>query len=207
MLSTVARRIFQAYNLASTSLLFAAYDPDPMPLYAWAKTTGSSVDIDALSAGRAPFQGLAAEDLLTVYRPDGCDLAKLASVTDADNAAVTAAVNWENGGNGYPLHLQKWRSGTGATDGWFYVGDATKVVVSIDLATLNGTSITVTIQARTLDGAAETIWTKTYSLAEVDQVTFGALDLGFHEMRVGALITGDSGTQSLSIKVEKQVLG
>jgi hypothetical protein len=197
--------LFQLFNVATASpnymygrfsQSFAARKP--------AKTTGSSTDLDAVTAGDGPFDEVGVGDEVHVNRDGTHDVRYITAVTDGDNAAVNSAVDWEvgpQGSSGRHFHIRKFQSGTGAEDGWFSVRHVEALKIQLIVTTINATSITFRAEGR-IKGPQTTA-------TLIDEETFTAagsgyidvtrmLDANWDEVRLGVQVAGDSGLQSVT---------
>lgn len=83
------------------------------------KTTGSSVTVNAVTAGRNPFDPVSAKDIIIVARGGATapDLRVVQSKASADQITVQTAVNWDTTA-GFSFKYLRTVCGTTDADGW-----------------------------------------------------------------------------------------
>lgn len=199
--------LFEKFNLATASPnfmygRFSEMRSGRKPL----KTSGSSTTVTAVTAGDGPFDELTVGDQINVNRDGTVDTVYIATIVDADNGTVTGSgVDWTTGPQGAPgrhFQFRRFQSGTGATAGWFDARNVQALKIQYILTTLNGTSITFQVEGR-IKGAQQTatiIDSKTLTAAGSGFIDVTRmLDAAWDEVRVGAQIAGDSGTNDISV--------
>jgi hypothetical protein len=193
--------LFQKYQVvASTDPVFGVFGPDQVGTKR-ALTSGSSTTVTSVTAGDAAFGGLQAGAELSVNRDGTRDVVYITTWTDEDNIVVDTAVNWEagpQGSVGRQHHFRRFLSGQGVNDGWFNAEEFDNVTIQYELSTFNATSVTLYTEGR-IKGS------QMAPVTLVDNIVLTATGEGFitipesvDEVRFGALVTGDSGSNLLS---------
>jgi hypothetical protein len=199
---TTRRTLFVNYDVASASAIYGLYSDliaSAKPL----KTTGSSTTVSEVAAADDTFANFVIGDILAVTRPNGnVDLRRVTAIGSIpDSVTVDSAVNWDQTG-GFPFSYRRFTVGTGANTGWFSVGSCDEKDLTLYVTTINATSITFNVQGRQLGAygpVVSDIYQKTFTAA-----TAAGGDPVFvvehtDDLRVGVLVTGDAGVQSVTV--------
>lgn len=143
------------------------------------------------------FIGLAVGDLLLITI-DGVENERtIATFTSANEVVVNAALSSEV--TSQTFRFKKRRTGTAATDGWFYVGDLDHFNVQFEVATINATSLTATLECRVSKfGAANTLFEQTFTAVGAESVSVSTSQ---EECRVGWKIDTDGGAQNVAVYI------
>lgn len=220
------------YNLAATSYTYSFFrGPNTVngsPLGYGVKSehrvktaAGAQTTVSTFTASAAPFAGLVAGDMLlfpnaptvtpvtgptaTNTYPLGRGQERIITVaTDDNNCDIHSAIDLSIDTTGYAFYWKKFKTGTGAEDGWFKTADFSGVQFNIQVTTLNATSIDYSIEGRNTgpNTAAQQL--------DVGSITSSALGSNAHsfylgvpydQCRVGLKVTGDAGTQAVWVNV------
>jgi hypothetical protein len=165
--------------------------------------TSGSTATAAVTALTEPFLHVAVGDELRVNIPSAGTATKtqefryVTARADSDN--VTASANWPATVTSTNFTFKKLTCGTAATDGVIGVNGATVVRFSVEVTAISATSIDIQIEGR--DRSAATTWTvldgKSYTATGSDAFTLSSLM--YDEVRIGMKVTGDTGTQAVTI--------
>lgn len=170
------------------------------------KTTGSSTTTVAVGTNE-PFRGLAVGDLLLTNQKDQSATTfgilreyerTISTFTDSNNIVVDSA--WDLTTSGVTFRVKKKLTGTAVTDAWFSVEGLNSINVQFDLTTFNATSDTVTLECKTDKFAAKnTLFTQVLTATGSTSAAVNLAISPQEQCRVGALVTGDAGTNFLNI--------
>lgn len=193
--------IFQKYD-APTTLTYGKFSQEIVGRKP-AATSGSSTTITAVTAGDAPFAGLAAGSELHVDRDGTHDVVYFTPGVDDDTGTVDTAVNWETGpqgSSGRHFRFRHFLSGTAATDGWIGNRGFKSVKIQMIVHSFNAGSVTFSIEGRNKfpQSAATVITTQVFTATGSAFVDLQPLDADWDEVRVGVIVAGDTGANSVS---------
>lgn len=112
------------YDLDSTTLTYcrllgSQQDPygSPMAGRNAVATSGTATTVTAVTG--TPFTKVGVGDVLISNQPEGVtETVIVTAATSSSEVEVDPAVDWENGGDGYPFSWYDLECGTGAEDGW-----------------------------------------------------------------------------------------
>jgi hypothetical protein len=112
------------YDLDSTTLTFCRLVGNRQDVYASPiagrdpiATVGTSATVTAVSG--TPFSSVGVGDVLISNQPDGVnEIVIVTAKASSTSVTVDPAVDWENGGAGFPFSWYDLQCGTGAEDGW-----------------------------------------------------------------------------------------
>lgn len=165
----------------------------------------ASNTLAAVTAGQAPFSGLAVGDLLifnntsqaattfgVLVEEERLITAKASndSVT-IDGAALTTPTT------GVTFRYKKFFTGTAATDGWIDVSQFDSFNIETEVITIAATSLDVSLACRaTKWGTSDEVFTKNYTAAGNDHAYVVAK---YSQCRVGWRVNTDAGVQSVSV--------
>lgn len=223
---TLARK----YNLASTSYIYVAYGDASSTASANyplsgvlgpgtvksvpVSTSGSSTTVAAVTASTEPFVGIAVDDLLLFVANDTTSTLPMAGIefervvtarASSDSVTVDAAIDLTAtttgpGVGGWRFRYKKFRTGTGATNGWFDVSKFSSFQLQWDVLTLNATDITADLECRSSRYAEPVVLTSN-TFTAVGSYTYH-VTTPWAQCRTGLKLTGDTGTQAVSIYFE-----
>ena len=183
------------WNIADTggTYRYAVYG-DVQTGEKYIKTAGASTTVSENASGDGVFQGFANGDLIHVKAgADGAWSTRI--ITDATNAPSSVVVDSNitlTGGKAWSY--QKWNNGTAATDGWFSVAEFDLKSVQFEWVTDTAASAEVRIEGRINGGNAALLYAKSFSAVGAEIYAIPEL---VNEIRVGAQITTDAGTNNV----------
>jgi len=189
--------LFHNYDVADTSYTYGSLS-NPISATKYLTTSGSSTTVSELNAADNVFQGFGVGWIIEVNVDGATTVRTITSVSSApDSVTVDSAVNWQNSDAGRAFAFRQFANGTGASDGWFDVGNLDEKTLEVYVSTFNaGTSIDVTLEGRITAGPtlqASTIWSKSYTAAAQNDIIPIIEDVD--QIRVGFKLTGsDNGT-------------
>ena len=187
------------YNLGDTAAYRYGVYCDFVNANKYLTTSGSSTTVSELNTGDNVFQGFANGDILSV-NVDGTHTRRI--ITDAtlapDSVVVGSAVDWQNSDAGRAFSYAKWLNGTAATDGWFRVAEFDSKLVTAEWVTDTAASLDVTIEGRVNGSTPITIYT--HNFTAITDFEYVNIVEPWEEIRVGAKITTDAGTNVVNIQ-------
>lgn len=174
-------------------------DPFGEPLVgpAQVKTTGASTTVEENVAGTNPFANLAVGDMILVRRGEVTDRVSITAKASAASITVSATVNWTGG---YDFSWMDMVCGTGVTNGWVRTGAFQTIAATIEVVTLNATSID--FQTECAIGAGLPVILETKSANAVGQWGPVISDGVYDRCRVGLKLTADGGAQVVNAHFE-----
>lgn len=195
--------LFQKYD-APTTLTYGKFSEEIVARKP-AKTSGSSTTVSAVTAGDNPFAGFGAGYELHVDRDGTHDVVYFTpdGGGDLDTGTVDTAVNWQTGPQGSTGRHFRYRhflSGTTAADGWVECRRFKGIKIQMTVHSFNAASVTFSIEGRNkFPQTGPTVITTTqFTATGSDFVDLQPLDAPWDEFRVGVIVAGDTGANSVS---------
>lgn len=196
--------LFQKYD-APTTLTYGKFSQEIVARKP-AKTSGSSTTVSAVTAGDLPFAGIGAGSELHVNRDGEHDVVYFTPDGGGDNdtGTVDAAVDWSTGpggSTGRHFRFRHFLSGTTAADGWIPCREYTGMKIQLIVHSFNAASVTFSIEGRVKfpQATPTVITTKQFTATGSDFVDLQPLDAPWDEVRVGVIVAGDTGANSVSV--------
>jgi hypothetical protein len=203
------RPIVAAYDLTSTSYTYPLLG-NPLSGSANVKTSGSSTTVTAASG--TPFADVAVGAELTIQTDVTTRVVRAVTAKASDTSITvdTAANLSGNGSTGYPFSYRPLSDGTGLTQGWIKVSQYSEKNYVFEVNTINATNITVRVECKSSGDMASPI--------QIYPATGGTGQCGtgvvttagitgrcavvsyepWDQCRVGFILTGDTGAQSIT---------
>ena len=181
------------YDLTAAATTYLTMSQDTIRGDVPIATTGSS----ATTTGTNAFVGIGVGDQLSVGFGDGTYLNRTITAKATDSSVTVHAV-WDLTG-GFHHRWRDLNTGTTAGFGWYDISSMTDVRVVVDLQTLTGTNITLSIEVKD-EYSTSPVVVQAPVLTTAGQTSY-AIPEGYPRVRVGALVTGDAGTQNLNIAI------
>lgn len=195
---SVQRNLFYNYDIP-TDLTFGKF-LDAQPLKGFADTSGSStttIALESTGAGSTPFDQVGVGDVL-FYVTSETNAGTYRTVTaKASSTSITVNSAWDLG-TGKALRHMPFRSGTGASDGWVYVGSMKNITIKYSLTTLGATTVRIVIQVKggDIDSTAFDLFDETASATGSD--SFSIVE-PWTWLRVGVEETVSTGTDAITV--------
>jgi hypothetical protein len=194
----VQRNLFYQYDIPA-DLTFGRF-LDQQNLRGFASTSGSSTTTTATETsgeGSTPFEQVVVGDWL-LYAPDhGTPLYRRVTVKGS-SSSITVNSAWTLGAAGKALRVLPHRSGTGANDGWVYIGSLKNVTVKYALSTLGATNVRFLIQVKGGDVDATPLDLFDETLSATGGDSFSIVE-PWTWLRVGVEETSGTGTDVIDV--------
>lgn len=199
---------FIDYDVSSTSYIYGVYGPW-QNARKFISTTGSSTTVVSAVASTGALAEVDVGDRIYVRNVSVPSDDQVGVTAKASDDSITTSTAKDFGrdvaDSGYPYQFRKFLSGTTANDGWHYCGNEDDKFVTLQLDTINATSIDFQIEGKFNDGVPFVITTQNFTAATVASgvnTVVGGAAFGIPEnlsaVRVGVKVNTDGGAQKLS---------